>query len=84
MSGQPVPVFERETIGSVPAGILSDTDDDERLSLEACICGEHFECPDDWHWGEDLPCSCTPDCALDAPDLRGWTEAEARAAWGDR
>lgn len=37
----------------------------DRPTLEACVCGCCTECPDGWHWGEDLPCSCTPDCALD-------------------
>lgn len=40
-------------------------DTDERVTLESCICGEHFDCPDGWHWGDDLPCSCTADCALE-------------------
>lgn len=35
-----------------------------REPLASCICGEHFECPDGWHYGDDLPCSCTADCAL--------------------
>lgn len=40
-------------------------------TLEACICGEHYHCPDGRHYGEDLPCSCTPDCALgDIPPVR--------------
>jgi hypothetical protein len=43
--------------------------DDEMLPLELCVCGEHFYCPDGWHSGDDLPCSCTPDCAL--PDDEG-------------
>ena len=38
---------------------------DERITLEACICGEHFDCPDGWHGDDELPCSCTPDCALE-------------------
>jgi hypothetical protein len=37
---------------------------DEAVTLEGCICGEHFDCPDGWHYGTDLPCSCTPDCVL--------------------
>lgn len=36
-----------------------------RLTLEACICGEHFDCPDGWHDEDEMPCSCTPDCALE-------------------
>lgn len=32
--------------------------------MEACTCGNCFGCPDDWHWGDELPCACTPDCAL--------------------
>lgn len=23
----------------------------------------HIYCPDGWHTGDDLPCSCTPSCA---------------------
>lgn len=38
------------------------------LPLERCIGGTpdcpHVDCPDGWHYGIDLPCSCTPDCAL--------------------
>ena len=34
-------------------------------ALEKCICGEHDACPDGWHWGADVPCGCTPDCALE-------------------
>lgn len=38
---------------------------DEHVPLEACICGACFDCPDGWHWSDDeLPCACTPDCAL--------------------
>lgn len=38
----------------------------QRLPLEACICGEHFDCPDGWHWSdEEQPCACTPDCGLE-------------------
>ena len=33
--------------------------------LEACVCGRHRDCPDGWHYGDELPCSCTPDCALE-------------------
>lgn len=36
----------------------------ERCTGETADC-PHFECPDDWHWGDDLPCGCTPDCALE-------------------
>lgn len=36
----------------------------DRPTLESCICGEHRDCPDGWHSGADLPCSCTADCAL--------------------
>lgn len=39
-----------------------------RVTLESCICSKHFDCPDGWHWGNDLPCSCTPDCALEDED----------------
>lgn len=39
--------------------------DDDRPTLEKCICGEHRDCPDGWHYEDDLPCSCTPDCALE-------------------
>lgn len=43
--------------------------------LEACTgttpeC-PHTQCPDGWHDGADLPCSCTPDCA------RGDDDADA-------
>ena len=38
--------------------------------LENCICGEHVDCPDGWHRRDQLPCSCTPDCAL-PPDDNG-------------
>jgi hypothetical protein len=50
-------------------GVDAMSTDDERLPLELCVCGEHFYCPDGWHSGDDLPCSCTPDCAL--PDDEG-------------
>lgn len=47
-----------------------DAGDEGPLTLEGCVCGECFHCPDGWHWGDDLPCSCTPDCALGVePDL---------------
>lgn len=36
----------------------------DRHTLESCTCGECFDCPDGWHRGADLPCSCTADCAL--------------------
>lgn len=40
--------------------------------LEACTGGTpecpHTECPDGWHEGDDLPCACTPDCALTDDD----------------
>lgn len=39
--------------------------DAARLPLEKCICGKHCDCPDGWHAFDELPCSCTPDCALD-------------------
>jgi hypothetical protein len=42
--------------------------DTERLPLESCVCGEHFDCPDGWHYGDDLPCACTADCALTDED----------------
>lgn len=35
------------------------------VPLEACVCGEHFYCPDGWHSNEELPCGCTPDCAYE-------------------
>lgn len=41
-------------------------DDDRHLPLERCIDGKCFECPDGWHYGDDLPCPCTPDCVLEA------------------
>lgn len=43
------------------------------VTLEACVCGECTECPDGWHYGADLPCSCTPDCvdAVDPDDPEG-------------
>lgn len=38
------------------------------VALEACTGDTpecpHTECPDGWHQDEDLPCGCTPDCAL--------------------
>jgi hypothetical protein len=37
----------------------------ERDTLELCICGGCYDCPDGWHYGGDGPCSCTPDCALE-------------------
>lgn len=39
----------------------------------------HVECPDDWHWGDDLPCSCTPDCARSDPAPLAPTAEEAIA-----
>lgn len=30
-----------------------------------CPAGDdHYHCPDGWHSGDDLPCSCTRDCEL--------------------
>lgn len=40
----------------------------ERVTLESCICGEHFDCPDGWHTDDEMPCSCTADCALEGGD----------------
>jgi hypothetical protein len=37
-------------------------------TLERCICGRHYACPDGWHQRDDWPCSCTPDCALEEGD----------------
>lgn len=41
----------------------------DRTPLEACTGDTdecpHYECPDGWHSEADLPCSCTPDCAID-------------------
>jgi hypothetical protein len=37
----------------------------DQAPLERCECGGCFDCPDGWHWGDDLPCACTPDCVLD-------------------
>lgn len=37
----------------------------KRVTLESCVCGDCYDCPDGWHYGGDLPCSCTADCALD-------------------
>ena len=42
------------------------------VPLEKCT-GEtpecpHLYCPDGYHTGDDLPCSCTPDCAADEDD----------------
>lgn len=35
-----------------------------RLTLESCICGQCYDCPDGYHYHRrDLPCSCTADCA---------------------
>lgn len=25
------------------------------MTLERCIWGEHYDCPDGWHWGSDVP-----------------------------
>lgn len=36
----------------------------EPVTLESCICGHCYHCPDGWHSGSELPCSCTADCAL--------------------
>ena len=33
------------------------------VTLERCVCGECYWCPDGYHDHADLPCSCTPDCA---------------------
>lgn len=42
----------------------------ERATLESCVCGGCFECPDGWHDDpDDWPCCCTADCAL--PDTPG-------------
>lgn len=41
----------------------------DRVPLAACTCGQHFDCPDGWHDEADLPCSCTPDCALAPGEL---------------
>jgi hypothetical protein len=39
----------------------------EAEALEACTGTDedcpHHDCPDGWHYGSDLPCSCSPDCA---------------------
>lgn len=35
----------------------------ERVTLESCICGACFYCPDGWH-GELEACGCTADCVL--------------------
>jgi hypothetical protein len=45
---------------------VSITDSTEELEapLELCECGQCFDCPDGWHHGDDLPCGCTPSCAL--------------------
>lgn len=48
----------------------------ERPTLERCICGEHRDCPDGWHSGDDLPCSCTPDCALTEDDQEGTDDVD--------
>lgn len=42
--------------------------DGERVPLESCVCGSCYDCPDGWHSGDDLPCSCTADCALAAEE----------------
>lgn len=42
-----------------------------RVTLESCVCGECFDCPDGWHYGDDNPCSCTADCALTEEDDDG-------------
>jgi hypothetical protein len=41
-----------------------ETDEERLVPLESCICGLHFDCPDGWHYGGELPCSCTADCVL--------------------
>ena len=41
---------------------------DGRPTLEGCVCGRCFDCPDGWHYGLDLPCSCTPECAAEDLD----------------
>lgn len=39
-------------------------------TLEGCICGECFYCPDGYHDQADgEPCICTPDCILGDPEL---------------
>jgi hypothetical protein len=43
----------------------------EPETLESCICGECFDCPDGWHSDKDMPCSCTADCALAADHDEG-------------
>ena len=34
-----------------------------RCTGETSDC-PHYDCPDGWHEGTDLPCDCTPDCEL--------------------
>ena len=34
-----------------------------RCTGETADC-PHYDCPDGWHEGTDLPCDCTPDCAV--------------------
>jgi hypothetical protein len=52
----------------------------ERITLESCICGEHFDCPDGWHSDDELPCSCTADCALENDDDQDGAYSEAQLA----
>jgi hypothetical protein len=71
-----VDLGQRITAGTMPAIVrdsngnhvgdveLTEGTEAGTLPLELCVCGECYDCPDGWHRGEDLPCSCTPDCAL--------------------
>lgn len=47
---------------------MSDVEPRNEVPLEFCTGDSlecpHTECPDGWHRGDELPCSCTPDCAL--------------------
>lgn len=42
--------------------------DEARDTLASCVCGGCFDCPDGWHYDDDLPCGCTADCALTDDD----------------
>lgn len=50
--------------------------DAHAITLERCVCGGCYDCPDGWHYGAGLPCACTPECATttggdSCPDCNG-------------
>lgn len=61
----------------------SEEPDTERVPLERCTGDTpecpHYDCPDGWHDSDDLPCGCTPDCALTEDE-----EGEDDEPGGDR